>query len=58
MLYLSFNDSGLDQAFPRIEMVMKSLVSSYLKPWLESRILWAKSEWAFFFFFFINLTPS
>ena len=57
MLYLSFNDSGLDQAFPRIEMVMKSLVSSYLKPWLESRILWAKSEW-FFFFFFINLTPS
>lgn len=54
MLYLSFNDSGLDQAFPRIEMVMKSLVSSYLKPWLESRILWAKSEWAFF----INLTPS
>lgn len=54
MLYLSFNDSGLDQAFPRIEMVMKSLVSSYLKLELGKRILWAKSERVFF----IKLIPS
>lgn len=54
MLYLSFNDSGLDQAFPRIEMVMKSLVSSYLKLWLGKGILWVKSERVFF----IKLIPS
>lgn len=29
-------------------MVMKSLVSSYLKLWLEKRILWVVPEWVFF----------